>query len=629
MSSQSTFRRLARSLFSLLFLASINSGTAQAQEVVPDSTLPTNVEASEMIRKITGGERVGDNLFHSFEEFSIPKGMSAIFENAADIQNIFTRITGSEISFIDGLLQTQGGANFFLVNPNGIVFGENAQIDVGGSFIATTANRIEFADGTNFTARGDEPKVTLTISVPIGLGLDGNNGSITVNGTGNQITNDSTLTPIEFGQKPTGLSVNDGKTLALIGNGVNFNGGVVTTEGGNIYLTSVESGSVEISLAENELTLLDDSVNKYQDINLNQQSLIDGSGSEVGSISVSGKNINLSGGSFVFARNEGSLPGSLINIKANESINLSGASPDGEISSNIQSEVLNTGEGATINIFARKLTIQDDGRIQANTFNNGESGNLNFAVSNSIKVDNARISSFAFGRGNAGNIDLSTSHLRVTDGGTVTSSTIAGGNGGEITINSDLIEVIGNTNISRRNRANISASSFNSSQDQPGNAGNLNISTGQLRIKDGGSVSSSSFGTGNAGNISINASELLTVSGKDNNTSSRSPESRIRTAVEVSPFAEQEPFNLPKVPTGDAGNLIINTPLLNITQEGVVSVENQGVGSAGKLEINAENLNLDQSGNITAAAESGLGGEIFLNTQNLNITNDSQITATA
>ena len=174
---------VTRFLSSLLFIAAVNTGIVQAQ-VVPDGTLPTVVEQLENMRKITGGERVGNNLFHSFEEFSIPEGIEAIFENGLDIENIFTRITGSDISVIDGLLKTAGGANFFLINPNGIVFGENAQLDVGGSFIATTANRIEFADGTNWNARGDEPKVTLTISVPIGLRLDGDNGSITVNSSG-------------------------------------------------------------------------------------------------------------------------------------------------------------------------------------------------------------------------------------------------------------------------------------------------------------------------------------------------------------------------------------------------------------------------------------------------------------
>ena len=145
MSLHQSYRLFGRSLFSLLFLLLIKAGVAQAQ-IIPDSTLPTLVEKLENMNKITGGEKVGNNLFHSFKEFSILEGTEAIFENGIDIQNIFTRITGNEISSIDGLLQTAGRANFFLINPNGIVFGENAVIDIGGSFIATTANSIYYPD---------------------------------------------------------------------------------------------------------------------------------------------------------------------------------------------------------------------------------------------------------------------------------------------------------------------------------------------------------------------------------------------------------------------------------------------------------------------------------------------------
>ena len=114
-------------------------------------SLPTSVEQKGENRlNINGGEREGNNLFHSFEEFSVPEGIEAVFENALDIENIFTRISGDAASDINGVLRTQGGANFFIVNPNGIVFGENAQLDVGGSFIATTANSIQFADGADF-----------------------------------------------------------------------------------------------------------------------------------------------------------------------------------------------------------------------------------------------------------------------------------------------------------------------------------------------------------------------------------------------------------------------------------------------------------------------------------------------
>ncbi|MEY2833120.1 MAG: hypothetical protein RLZZ574_2379, partial [Cyanobacteriota bacterium] len=81
-------------------------------QITPDGTLPTSVEQLQEIMRINGGERAGNNLFHSFEEFSIPKGMEAVFENATDIENIFTRITGESVSNIEGILRTQGSANF-------------------------------------------------------------------------------------------------------------------------------------------------------------------------------------------------------------------------------------------------------------------------------------------------------------------------------------------------------------------------------------------------------------------------------------------------------------------------------------------------------------------------------------
>ncbi len=526
------YRFFCRSIFSLFFLATINAGIPQAQ-ITPDGTLPTSVQELENMKKITGGKQVGNNLFHSFEKFSIPTGTEAIFENAPDIQNIFTRITGGEASFIDGLLQTQGGANFFLINPNGIVFGENARLDVGGSFIATTANSVEFADGTSFDARSNNPNVTLTWDAPIGLGLDGNNGSITVNGSGNQIISNSNLSPIEFRRTPSGISANDGQTLALVGNGINFNGGVITTEGGQVYLTSVESGSVGISQAENELTLIESDVIKYQNINLSQQSLIDGSGEKIGTVSVIGKNINLSDASFILVQNQGNFLGGSIDIKANESITLAGNSPDGNISSSIRSEVIQDGstKGADIDISAGQLRLQDGSKIITNTFsNNSEAlgGNLNIEVANSIEVVNSNMLSLTLGKGDAGNINLSTSQLQLIDVGVLTSSTFGKGDGGEVSIDSDLIEVIGGSSTST-SRANISASSFGS-----GNAGTLTINTEQLRVKDGGAVSSSSASMGNAGSLIINASESIEVSGIDQNfQGSNNPESTIRSAVQA------------------------------------------------------------------------------------------------
>ena len=137
-------RLVSAAFFSWLITTSLS----QAQ-VTSDRILSTNVATADNLNySIDGGARAGSNLFHSFEEFSIPTGGSAVFTNAEDIENIFSRVTGSNISSIDGRLQAQGNASLFLINPNGIIFGPEASLNIGGSFVASTANGIQFADGT-------------------------------------------------------------------------------------------------------------------------------------------------------------------------------------------------------------------------------------------------------------------------------------------------------------------------------------------------------------------------------------------------------------------------------------------------------------------------------------------------
>jgi filamentous hemagglutinin family protein len=573
--------------------------------------------------RINGGERTGNNLFYSFEEFSIPEGMEAVFENATDIKNIFTRITGESVSNIDGILKTQGGANFFLVNPKGIIFGKNAQLDVGGSFIATTANSIQFEDGTEFAANSSISKPIITIDRPISFNFRGNNGAITVQGNGNQIASESPLQPIKFDQKPEGLSVLSGETLALIGNGIGFNGGVITTEGGEIYLTSVDSGIVNFNKNENEnesgFTLTSNDSTKFQDINLNQQSLINASGEQPGIVFLIGENINLLNASFVLAQNEGTSSGSSLNINATETLSLSGRVSN--VPSNISSETFNSGKGADINISAQRMQLQNSGRIRTNSFNLGVGGDINVDIADSIQLSTSSIIATTFAEGNAGNVHLFASQLRLNAAG-ITSSTNGSGNGGNVTVDVALIEIAGTAS---RDRASIATTSF-----ATGNTGNLTLNTKQLRVIDGASLSSSSFATGDAGTLAINASESVEVRGASNNPIiSTNPQSTIRSAVQsVSPQAAKA-FGLPIVPTGNAGNLTIDTPQLNVLQEGVVSVENQGIGSGGTLSINAEQVNLSEAGRITAASASGTGGNINLKTDQLHLDENSTITATA
>ncbi|MBD3562831.1 filamentous hemagglutinin N-terminal domain-containing protein, partial [Planktothrix sp. FACHB-1355] len=110
-------------------------------QITPDRTVGTTVtpNAETNTDRVDGGTIRGSNLFHSFQEFNIESDRSVYFSNPEGIINIFSRITGSNPSNIYGKLGVLGNANLFLLNPNGIIFGAGARLDLKGSFVATTA----------------------------------------------------------------------------------------------------------------------------------------------------------------------------------------------------------------------------------------------------------------------------------------------------------------------------------------------------------------------------------------------------------------------------------------------------------------------------------------------------------
>ncbi len=601
-------------------------------QIIPDRTLPTNSTVTETNNTsiINGGTQVGGNLFHSFERFDIPTNTEAIFNNSISIENILMRVTGANASQINGAIANFGGANLFLINPNGIIFGENARLNIGGSFVASTANSIKFADGSNFSTVISPTTPLLTITAPIGLGFGNTPGAITVQDSGHDLTVARPVTtPLNRTNNDTGLQVSPGKTLGLIGGKIDLNGGKLTAPSGEVELGSVGSFSqVSINPSATGFGFGYGETKSFDDIELSKRSLVDVSGTNAGSIQVFARQVSINDGSVLWIQNRGTQRAGNIDVYAADSLKLNGTSPDGKIGSSLVNETIESGGSGDINVTTQQLELRQGSTITSKTFNLGASGNININAGESIRasdislIDNARTSSiiaFTVSTGNAGDVNVSTKDLSLLDGGSVASFTQTGsGSSGSVLVKAENILVSG---IGRDgDRSTISSSSLSS-----GNAGTVNIDTKNLSVTNGGSISSSGFSSGSAGSVTINASDSVEVHGK-----SGQAVSEIRSAIRV---FNSEPIRrllgLPDIPQGKAGDVVINARSLKISDEGKVSVGNLGIGDGGTLRINADLLTLRGKAGITANTQSGVGGNIFIQSPDVRMLDNSNITATA
>ncbi len=267
-----TFRTFG-SIISLIFVAqaaftqTIFTQASSAQNAIaPDSTLPTNTlvnfNPTNKTYTITGGTQVGVNQFHSFRDFGIPTDNTAHFDNALTTTNIIGRVTGSNISNIDGILRANGNANLYVINPNGIIFGANAKLEIGGSFGASTANSLKFADGSEFSATNPQAPPLLSVNVPLGLQYGNSRVGATISDRANLSTGQDLI--LNADRLDLQGTLQAGRDLSLQASLIN--GAPMLFAGRDVALGNYEGSSLHI-LAGGNVTLENVTINGKGNVN--------------------------------------------------------------------------------------------------------------------------------------------------------------------------------------------------------------------------------------------------------------------------------------------------------------------------------------------------------------------------
>ncbi len=574
-----------------------NRAIAQSN-IVPDSTLGN--ESSRVITNyqgdstelLTGGATRGSNLFHSFKELNVSEGRKALFLSPSNnIQNIITRVTGGNSSQILGTLETSN-ANLFLINPNGIIFGENATLNIGGSFVASTAEAVNFADGKTFSATATQTEPLLTVNVPLGLQFGKTRGDIQVQGN---------------------LEVPLGETMALLGGNIILDNAFLKAESGQIALGAVDDiGTVILNLDDVNQPLSFPNQLEFADVLLKNNTLVDVNGSGGGKVQLQGKKINLSDASEVQAITLGSQDGRGISVRAKQFTVQDG--------SGVLTTADNEGAGGTISVEASEF-VQITG-IAINS--NGEPFSIPSALS-----------TITFAEGKAGDLSIETGQLIVENGANISSGTRSKGDGGDLTINaSNIVKVVGSSNLSGL---------FTQTQGS-GDAGSLTINTQKLIVQDNSVVSAGTqtASRGNGGNLTVNASDSVTLSGTAIGEDDRVFTRGLSAQTQGSGDAKDLNINTPRLiikdgaviaggaavgSQGNGGNLNINADSIEISGtapngKGVSGIfaRSRGTGKAGDVNITANDLAIQDGAQITVSGlENGEAGNLKINANTIKL----------
>jgi filamentous hemagglutinin family protein len=490
----------------LFYLSCVNQ--LYASNIQLDGTLGSagNIELQGPEYKIKAefGEQKGSNLFHSFHSFNLQSKETAIFQGPSDISNIFSRVTG-EASYINGTITSDiQGANLYFINPSGMMFGPDASIDITGSFHATTAHYISFSDNQPFFSSPLQKSV-LSSSPPSAFGFLNNTiAPITIEGYGE-------ITDASIYSHSTGLAVNDGQTLSLIGGDIEISKGSFFNTIETIYDYSGQAIDINVSRKSGSLTAINGQINlisiaskgevyihndsldtssiqSFAEIKLIDKSLLDVTGD-------SPQGIFIRGGNFVVS--------------------------DSDITAN----ATGSGDSGVIDIQADNILFTRGSQIFINNYGSGNSTDIKLIASEEIifsgennMIESSGIESLSTitddNGGDSGSIFMQAENIMFSDGATIVGNTYGGGKGSDVTLIANNRIVFQGSN-SNGDVSKISLETHGTNE-KAGNGGQIHIESADILFKDGALINCLVFGHGSAGNIYMNGTREIHFSGNNN-----------------------------------------------------------------------------------------------------------------
>ncbi|EHQ9413125.1 filamentous hemagglutinin N-terminal domain-containing protein [Salmonella enterica] len=594
----SPFRKLLGTLTPVSLLTGLISGLLPAMVLAADLPTGGQIVGGQGSISTSGNQMTihqqTQNMATNWHSFDIGKNNTVQFVQPDSSSVALNRVTGASGSQIMGTLKANG--QVFILNPNGVLFGKNARVDVGG-LVASTKNisTADFMKG-QYTLSGEgNPGAqvinqgSLTTSKGGYIVLAGervsNSGTVTTPGGKTVLAAGKTVTLQLDNGGLTSVSVNGSVVNALV-----ENRGLISASNGQVYLTAKgqdmllntvvnNSGTVE---AKGLVSRAGEIVLDGGDSGVVSQSgqlLADSQTGQGGKITLEGQNIHLAGGSLTSAT--GKTGGGEVYV---------GGGWQGK-----DSRIRN----------ASKVVMDKTAMVDVSAT---EAGNGGTAVLWSDDYTNFRGTVLAKGgsqSGNGGRVETS-SHRNLQASGTVDASSPSG-KGGEWLLDPTDVTIVGSgadSNIDATTNAGIFTPTASGAQI-------LNTSiVSQLNAGTNVTVKTSGTDTGGqTGNITVNA-DIVKTAGADTKLTLLA-DNNIATADNVSIGATTGKLNLDLL----AGNTTNNASIrlgtrINISLNGGDLLANAGSANNG-VSLMFTNNGQIHGGNVTLNLTRGLSGYAY------------------